>query len=183
MPTTVRHAVEADAQLLHNLARQTFPLACPPGTTPDAIAAFIAEHLSAVSFERYLTEPSREIFIAEAEGEPAGYVLFCAEEPTDPDVATALTVRPTLELSKCYVLSNFHGSGAASALISAGLDWARSHNFAGVWLGVNQENARANRFYEKMGFELKGTKKFLVGGRWEDDYVRELAFEARGVSP
>jgi ribosomal protein S18 acetylase RimI-like enzyme len=38
---------------------------------------------------------------------------------------------------------------------------------------VNQENARANRFYEKSGFTLVGTKHFLVGDRLEDDFVRE----------
>ncbi|MEP6478552.1 MAG: GNAT family N-acetyltransferase, partial [Rhodoglobus sp.] len=46
----------------------------------------------------------------------------------------------------------------------------------GVWLGVNQFNARANRFYEKSGFAIVGTKKFLVGEKYEDDFVRLLAF-------
>jgi RimJ/RimL family protein N-acetyltransferase len=38
---------------------------------------------------------------------------------------------------------------------------------------VNEENARANRFYEKNGFAKVGTKRFLVGERYEDDFVRE----------
>jgi hypothetical protein len=33
---------------------------------------------------------------------------------------------------------------------------------------------RANRFYEKQGFVRVGTKKFLVGQRYEDDFVRAL---------
>jgi ribosomal protein S18 acetylase RimI-like enzyme len=45
-----------------------------------------------------------------------------------------------------------------------------------VWLGVNQLNARANRFYEKNGFAIVGEKKFLVGGKAEDDFVRERVF-------
>jgi ribosomal protein S18 acetylase RimI-like enzyme len=61
-------------------------------------------------------------------------------------------------------------------LVSAGIEQARKQKFAAVWLGVNQENVRANRFYAKMGFRLAGTKKFRVGERWEDDYVRELVF-------
>ena len=44
---------------------------------------------------------------------------------------------------------------------------------AGVWLGVNQENERAQKFYAKSGFEKVGTKRFLVGDRYEDDYVFE----------
>jgi ribosomal protein S18 acetylase RimI-like enzyme len=176
--TTVRSAVGADAELLHELARHTFALACPPGTTPEAIAEFIALHLSVESFRGYLSDPAREILIGEVEGQPAGYVLFDSTEPSDPDVVTALTARPTIELSKCYVLSGFHGAGVAPALVSAGIEQARKQEFAAVWLGVNQENFRANRFYEKMGFRLAGTKKFRVGERWEDDYVRELVFGA-----
>jgi diamine N-acetyltransferase len=40
------------------------------------------------------------------------------------------------------------------------------------WLGVNQRNERAGKFYAKHGFEIIGTKKFLVGDVWHDDHVR-----------
>ena len=172
--TTVRSATAADAELLHELARQTFPLACPPTTTPEAVAEFIARHLSVESFLSYLGDSAREILIGEVDDQPAGYLLFSSDEPSDPDVAAVLSARPTVELSKCYVLSDFHGAGVARALIEDGIARSRAHGFAAMWLGVNQENVRANRFYEKMGFRLAGTKKFLVGERWEDDYVREL---------
>jgi ribosomal protein S18 acetylase RimI-like enzyme len=42
-----------------------------------------------------------------------------------------------------------------------------------MWLGVNKQNERANHFYAKHGFVIVGSKKFLVGEKWEDDYVRE----------
>ena len=177
MIVAVRPALLSDAALLHDLARQTFPLACPPTTTPDAIAEFITQHLSVASFRGYLNDKTREILIGEVDSQPVGYVLFCSNEPNDPDVANALTVRPTIELSKCYVLSDFHGTGVARALIVDGMVRSRAQGFAAMWLGVNQENIRANRFYEKMGFRLAGTKKFLVGQRWEDDYVRELLLD------
>jgi ribosomal protein S18 acetylase RimI-like enzyme len=45
---------------------------------------------------------------------------------------------------------------------------------ASVWLGVNKQNVRANRFYEKQGFVLRGTRFFQVGDSTEADYVREL---------
>jgi ribosomal protein S18 acetylase RimI-like enzyme len=175
---TVRPAGAADAALLHVLARETFPLACPPTTTPEAIAEFIVLHLSADSFRGYLSDATREILVGEVDGQAAGYVLLHAHEPHDADVAAAVTVRPIIELSKCYVLADFHGAGVASALVDTGIARARASGFAAMWLGVNQENVRANRFYEKMGFRLVGTKRFLVGERWEDDYVRELLLGA-----
>jgi ribosomal protein S18 acetylase RimI-like enzyme len=40
-----------------------------------------------------------------------------------------------------------------------------------VWLGVNQRNQRAQRFYAKHGFTINGTKTFRLGSRIENDYV------------
>ncbi len=61
----------------------------------------------------------------------------------------------------------------APALVIASVAAARARGAVSLWLGVNQENGRANRFYEKQGFALVGTKRFLVGTRFEDDFVRE----------
>jgi ribosomal protein S18 acetylase RimI-like enzyme len=167
-------AAPDDAALLHELAAATFALACPPSTTPEAIAAFIAANLSADAFAGYLRDPERELFIAEVDARPAGYTMVVYGEPTDADAAASVTARPTAELSKCYVLEGYHGTGAAAALVAASADAARHRGAVSMWLGVNQQNVRANRFYEKCGFELVGTKRFLVGDKYEDDFVRVL---------
>jgi tRNA (guanine37-N1)-methyltransferase len=59
--------------------------------------------------------------------------------------------------------------------MTATLDAARSTGAAGAWLGVSEENARANAFYARHGFERVGRKRFRIGDRWEDDHVRERA--------
>jgi len=43
----------------------------------------------------------------------------------------------------------------------------------GLWLGVNSQNARAIRFYEKSGFYKVGTKSFRLGDTVEHDFVME----------
>jgi ribosomal protein S18 acetylase RimI-like enzyme len=50
---------------------------------------------------------------------------------------------------------------------------ARALGRAGLWLGVNQENTRARRFYEKQGFEVVGTRTFVVGAQTHDDFVMQ----------
>jgi ribosomal protein S18 acetylase RimI-like enzyme len=172
----VRAAVRDDAALLHRLAAATFALACPPHTTLEAIEDFIATVLSEACFAGYLADPDRELFIAEDDGIAAGYAMVVFGEPADPDVVAALTVRPTAELSKIYVLEGHHGLGIAPALMQRCLRAARERGAEGVWLGVNEENERANRFYEKSGFAKVGRKRFLVGDRYEEDFVRELQF-------
>nr|WP_227411709.1 MULTISPECIES: GNAT family N-acetyltransferase [unclassified Cryobacterium] len=170
----VRRATDADAQVLHELAAATFALACPPGMTQANIDVFIAEHLSAARFREYLADPQRDLLIAEVGGQPAGYTMLVAGEPQDPDVASAVTERPTVELSKCYTLPSAHGTGTAPTLMAASVDAARARGARTVWLGVNQQNARANRFYDKSGFVVVGTKRFRVGDAVEHDFVRAL---------
>jgi len=173
VPLVIRRAGSADAAALADVAAVTFPLACPPHTTDEAKADFIAKNLTETSFAGYLADAGRALFLADLDGEPVGYTMLVFGEPHDPDVAAAITLRPTVELSKAYVLPGHHGAGVSSTLLEASLDEARARGAVGIWLGVNQENVRANRFYEKSGFELVGRKKFLVGERWEDDFVRE----------
>lgn len=172
MVTTLRTATAADAAALHELAAATFALACPPGTTAGAIADFIATTLSEERFDGYLADPARELLLADVDGRAAGYTMLVFEDPRDADVAASVSVRPVAELSKVYVREGFHGAGVARLLMEASVDAARSRGVAGVWLGVNQFNPRANRFYEKSGFAIVGTKKFLVGEKYEDDFVR-----------
>jgi ribosomal protein S18 acetylase RimI-like enzyme len=159
--------------LLARLAALTFPLACPPHTTAEAKAAHIARHLGADSFARYLADDAHALFVAVTDTDLVGYTMLVEGEPDDEDVAAAVTTRPTAELSKVYVHPDHHGAGVAAALVAATVDEAIRRGAASVWLGVNQENARANRFYDKSGFALVGTKRFEVGDRYEDDFVRE----------
>jgi ribosomal protein S18 acetylase RimI-like enzyme len=159
--------------LLARLAALTFPLACPPHTTDEAKAAHIARHLGEDSFARYLADGTRALFVAETDTDLVGYTMLVEGEPDDADVARVVITRPTAELSKVYVHPDHHGAGVAAALVAATVGEALARGAASVWLGVNQENERANRFYEKSGFALVGTKRFQVGDRFEDDFVRE----------
>ncbi|WP_104100767.1 GNAT family N-acetyltransferase [Cryobacterium sp. M96] len=174
----IRTATATDAAALAELAVATFALACPPHTSAEAIAAFLRDVLAEGNFDAYLADPDRLILVAEVAGEAGvmlGYTMLVFAEPADDDARAAATIRPTAELSKCYLRAETHGRGVAAALMNATLDAARARGAAGSWLGVNQENARAIRFYEKNGFVTVGEKRFLVGERYEDDFVLERA--------
>ena len=176
----IRPARQDEAAALAELAAATFALACPPHTSADAIAAFLRDVLAPTNFKTFLADPDRLVLVAEGGGGAGsggllGYTMLVFGEPHDADAAAAIRIRPTAELSKCYVRAEAHGSGTAAALMAATLDAARERGAAGSWLGVNQENVRALRFYGKHGFEQVGIKRFLVGERYEDDYVLERA--------
>jgi ribosomal protein S18 acetylase RimI-like enzyme len=174
----VRTAGPEDAAALARVAAATFPLACPPHTTPKAIADFIAANLTEARFAEYLRDPARQLLLLEVGGEggvdaaAAGYAMVVHAVPSDADVVAAIGSAPTTELSKLYLLPGHHGSGLANGLMDAAIALAVAHGSSTIWLGVNQLNERANRFYGKHGFQIAGPKRFLVGDRFEDDWVR-----------
>lgn len=142
------------------VAAQTFPLACPPSTAPENMTSFVAANLSAERFAEYLADPRRAVLVAATNGRIIGYAMVIRELPGE-----------TAELSKMYVLPDYHGAGASAALMDRTLAVAADWGVCAVWLGVNQQNQRAQRFYTKNGFTVEGTRTFQVGSRLEHDYV------------
>jgi ribosomal protein S18 acetylase RimI-like enzyme len=167
----VTAAAAADLPELADVAAETFPLACPPSVTHQNIAAFIAENLTQEHFAGYLTDPDRLVLVARRDGRMIGYAVLIRGVPDDDDVNRAVTARPAVEISKMYVLPDDHGAGASAALMIEAIRLAQELDAKSLWLGVNQRNQRAQRFYAKHGFTINGTKTFRLGTRTENDYV------------
>lgn len=162
----------ADAEELASVAAGTFPLACPPTAEPHNIVAFIDANLTAERFAEYLADENRVVLAAYRDARIVGYCMLIRGIPDDDaDVARAVTVRPSLELSKMYVLPEDHGGEVSAALMQATLEHAAAMAAKSVWLGVNQKNLRAQRFYAKHGFTVNGARTFHLGEGVEDDLV------------
>jgi GNAT superfamily N-acetyltransferase len=179
MAITTRHGVLGDEQVLHELAARTFGLACPTGTEQADIDAFIAANLSVDSFSQYLGDPNRIIVLVSDDDQPVGYAMLIRDRISNPDVAAVVDEETAIELSKFYLAEERHGSGAAGALMAETLSSAQRTGATACWLGVNQQNVRAAKFYAKHGFEIIGVKRFLVGSEWHDDHIRQLDLSSR----
>lgn len=167
MAISVTPAAGSDVAELAAVAAATFPLACPADAAAGDIAAFVAAQLCEQRFVEYLADPDRIVLTATAEGRIIGYAMLIRGSDSDSGAD------PTVELSKMYVLADHHGTGAAAALMRAGIAWASAGGAATLRLGVNQNNARAQRFYRKHGFEIAGTRTFQLGDSTEHDYVMD----------
>ncbi|MDL9936412.1 GNAT family N-acetyltransferase [Gordonia sp. ABSL1-1] len=183
-PTFVQRVTDpALAADIADVAAATFPLACPPDSSPDDIAAYIADNLNADTMRGHILDTDSDVLIAREspDGPPVGYCLVRHGEPADSDVQTVITARPATEVSKMYVLPDHHTQGRpvspSRALMEAAIDLARTRSAAIVWLGVNQENLRAQRFYTKMGFTRAGVKTFDLNGSVEHDYIMSQALD------
>jgi predicted GNAT family N-acyltransferase len=92
-------------------------------------------------------------------------------------VSSVLTSVPnTVELSKFYVSPSQHGLGVAQKLMQRSFELVHELGWSALWLNVNQQNLRANRFYEKSGFAIVGECDFVLGSSVQKDFIRELTF-------
>jgi ribosomal protein S18 acetylase RimI-like enzyme len=173
MSVYVRTAKLEEAGAVAEVAARTFALACPPTAAPSDISAFIDASLTAQSFAGYIADPQRQVAIAIVDGSVVGYTMLIFDPPAD-DIARQLTTTSTAELSKIYVDPSLHGRAVGSLLFDDAVTRVRTAGRAAVWLGTNQANQRAQRFYEKSGFVRVGDKRFLLGSHWEDDFIYEL---------
>ena len=165
-PFGVRRAEAADAAALSLVAGASF-LETFVGVLPGAdIVAHCRTKSSADAFRHWLDDSASGVTIAEEpSGAPIGYSVL-----TTPDLP--IEIGPgDIELKRIYLLAGYLGTGLGAALMKRAFEDARTLGHYRLLLGVYGGNARAQRFYEKQGFEIVGTRKFLVGATEHDDLL------------
>lgn len=172
---TIRAATVADAEAIAALAAATFPLACPPHTTPADIAEHIEQRLSATAITAELRDAAVQYRLAEVSGDLVGYTMLVSDVPP-PDGPGG---EHPMELRRIYVHEKWHGHAVGAALMSDALQCAAARGHDVVWLGTNELNERAITFYRRHGFAVSGSKTFRVGQALECDYVMSRNVGAR----
>jgi len=163
-----RNASVSDAEALAELGRQSFVETFGHLYTTEDLAEFLASH-STESWARELADAAFAIRIGEVDGQAMAYAkLGPPRLPFEPR-------GKAVELRQFYVLSGWHGSGAAAELMQWVLDAARRRGGEDLYLSVFVDNARARAFYAKYGFVEEGRYAFMVGTHADEDIVMRLA--------
>ncbi|NER59413.1 GNAT family N-acetyltransferase [Pseudomonas sp. MAFF212428] len=160
---STRTARPADAEALSDIAAETFALASPADASPKALNAYIRNNLQPEHFCLQLMSRAKKLRVLEHDGVVVGYTLVdTAAQALGIEAADRLP-----ELSRCYVLAEHHGKGAAQRL----LDDTLAQFDGAIRLTVNEQNARAIRFYQRNGFRQVGETVFVCGSERHRDWV------------
>jgi GNAT superfamily N-acetyltransferase len=107
--------------------------------------------------ERVLPDETFFGLIAEAAGEPIGFVMFwqavSAGDQSAPEPGLA-------HLSQIFVLRDQWGSGVAAELLTGAVGEARRRGYERMRLFTPRDHGRARRFYEREGWRPTGEKRF-----------------------
>jgi len=164
MTITYRDATIADAPALDRIFDTSFCDTFGHLYRSEDLAAFLGS-FGIADWEAQLADPAFSTHVAEAAGQPVGYVkLGPVKIPVD-DGQTALLI------DQFYVLKEYHGAGIAQQLMDWTLEEARRRGAAALYLSVFVENHRARRFYDRYGFEPVGRYDFMVGSHVDEDVI------------
>jgi ribosomal protein S18 acetylase RimI-like enzyme len=137
--------------------------------TPHNIAAYLAHAYGPDGpLIRELGDPERRVHLATDSGRIVGYTKLIP--PWLPDAEPG-----ALQLSQIYVASSHHGQGIAQVLMDWTIATARETGAPALLLTVWENNHRARRFYDRLGFVHIGDYGFPVGDQIDTDHIMRLA--------
>jgi ribosomal protein S18 acetylase RimI-like enzyme len=168
----IRRGTENDADLLAKLGATTFYESFAAQNTPENMAAYLAQTFGPEKQRAELADPRNTFLIAENDAVAIGYAqLRVGKAPacvSDPQA---------IELVRLYVSSTFQGSGIGGRLMEACLTEARQAGYQTIWLGVWQQNTRAQAFYKRWKFSIVGEHVFQLGDDPQMDWLMERSLD------
>jgi diamine N-acetyltransferase len=164
----IRNASVNDTALLADLGSRTFSRAFAADNTPEDMADYLATNFNRERIAEELGDADSTFFIAEVEQVAAGYAKVKKGE-----APSCVTNDKTIELVRLYTLPEYFGKGVGQALMRACFVEAKQLGCQTIWLGVWENNHRAQAFYRKFGFQEVGEHIFQLGSDAQTDKIME----------
>lgn len=163
MKVTYREGTADDLPAIDRLFRDSFIDTFGHLYSAGDLAAFLAQFTPEAWLDEYR---NRHWFrLAEADGALVGFLKL------GPLLLPVKPSGPALELRQVYILKNYQGVGIAQALMDWAIDEALRRGAQELYLTVYTDNPRAQRVYERYGFEIVGPYAFMVGNQADEDMI------------
>jgi len=139
----IRRASPADTgAILALVPRLAASFTPPPWREP---AAMTATDMDVVAEALRATADDPAVFVADVDGAMAGFVHVRSLEDY-------YRRRPHGHVADLVVAPAHEGQGIATALLARAEEWSRAQGYDWMTIGVFEENARAERLYQKLGY-------------------------------
>lgn len=162
----LREATREDVAALQALAVRTY-LDTFAGTATDEDNRLLMEKIySRAQLLRDADEPGARLVLACVGDRPVGFLRLRENAEVNTWLGSS-----HLELHRLYLDSSFHGTGLANRVMQVAYTETQQRQRTWLWLGVWERNYRAQRFYERHGFERFGEHTFWVGHDPQIDWL------------
>lgn len=167
MPHIIRPPVPEDAPALAELGRSTFIDTFGHLYSADDLNLFLTQVYSVDAVASDIADPDRLLRVVQRDGMLIAYCKLGLSYGLDHDIGD----RKAMELKQLYLRADAQGSGIAQELMAWAFEEAHSRGFDAIALTVWSENYKAQRFYEKHGFQKWADTYFMVGNHRDDEFI------------
>lgn len=164
----IRRGQADDAEFLSELGARTFSETFAADNSPENMAAYLTAAFNPEQQMAELTDAQSSILIAENDGVAVGYAMLRSGK-----VPEAVTGEKPIELVRLYVSQESLGSGVGASLMQTCIDEAKARGYETLWLGVWENNSRAQAFYRKWNFDKVGMLVFQLGDDPQTDFLMQ----------
>lgn len=147
--------------------RSSFLAAYHDSSEPANVSAHVEKSYRVDRQAAEIADPAMRTIVMELGAAFIGYAQLRIDVP----VPAELTVGKAIEVARFYLAPDRKGDGSAQRLMESVRHTAIGHSAEALWLLVWQQAPRAQRFYEKSGFRIVGTRTFLIGDDAQADWL------------
>ncbi|ETS88254.1 hypothetical protein PFICI_02082 [Pestalotiopsis fici W106-1] len=166
---SIGRAAEQESAVMAKLGGDVFTATFGHSVSSEDLDDFLRTTYSTEAVLAEFSDPSKSYLVARnGEGSVVG-IAQLQHGKTHSSVDGAENEIAVMQ--KVYVDSSMHGQGVGSKLIQAIEDLAREKGVKKLWLTVWEENVKAQRLYQRLGYERTGEIDFATGTCIQTDYV------------
>jgi ribosomal protein S18 acetylase RimI-like enzyme len=163
---TIREATLKDLPEVKEVAISSYNDTFSWYNTPENLLHYFQSVYSLDNLEKELSEPKSKLFLAVEDDKIEGFARLREYSEVE-----HLLGKNTVELQRLYVLTSAHGKSIGSTLINFAIQYAKDQGYEWLWLGVWEKNYKAQKFYEKWGFEKFSEHTFWQGDDPQIDWL------------
>lgn len=165
----LRKATSEDVPFISQLGAHVFAVTFGHSVEAHELQKYLEEAYSNEATLNDILSPSKDMIVAvdPSQGSVIGFALL-TRGSSEPCIAH---LENTIELQRIYVHPDSHGMGIGKLLIQKVEELARDQGFVHMWLGVWEENKKAEKVYERSGYKIVGSHNFVIGGVVQKDWI------------
>jgi ribosomal protein S18 acetylase RimI-like enzyme len=164
----LRLAKPQDIEAIAQLGATTFASSFGYSLPASDLQAYLETAYSLSAIAKDLENPLIDIIVAcDSNDHVIGFVQL-TQGTIEPCLAD---VESPIELQRLYVDERHHGGGVGRALENEVERIAQKRGFRTLWLGVWEENSKAQKAYERFGFSKVGSHDFVMGTCVQTDWI------------
>lgn len=163
---------DEEVAILRDLAIQTFTETFGGHNTDEQLQEFFEQDYTLEVLGKELKSTENEVYFLRRDGKVVGYLkVNWGEDQTEQEL------EDSFEIQRIYILNAYQGHGLGKFLFEFALERAYASGKSWAWLGVWENNLKAQALYRKYGFEKFSEHSFAVGDLVDTDWLMKKALK------